>query len=539
MNRQQAIAQIEVVALVWSGKSLFRRSVEAATKLLIDDDADYVMDELNALKARLLRTVGADDTLRECSQGTVGGKLCRSFRGFRSLVVRQVWLREGRRVSSLAKCCPCRPRKCAAYQKHVDSSLDESSQRTWPVNVPYVMSETTRREMKLAAEFDIVVHGATGFTGQLVAEYLLERYGCGHDLRWAISGRNLGKLEAVRDSLGTGPELPILVCSPDDVASVKRMVAFAKVVISAAGPYQVCGEPVVEACALSGTDYVDINGEVAWMRHMIDRYQQPAANSGARIVFSCGFDSIPSDLGVLRLQQLAMEQHGSGLVRAKGRVRSMRGGVSGGTIATLNLQKSLPRDSEELALLVDPFALTPGFLGRSEKFDPGPTLDADLHVWTVPFVMATINGANVHRSNLLLGHPYGQHFAYDERESTGPGNNGREAAEAKIEAGKNPGPGPWPKPGEGPSEEARRNGSFDILYAGWTSSEQQVRVVVTGDRDPGYGSTSKMLAESALCLLQDDVPAGGGCWTPASAMGATLLGRLERNAGLKFLHDEM
>ena len=298
------------------------------------------------------------------------------------------------------------------------------------------------------------------------------------------------------------------------------------------GPYQLYGEPLVAACVAAGADYVDLCGEPAWMRAMIDIYDAAAKASGARIVFSCGFDSIPFDLGVFFLQQEAMRRFGAPCREVKGRVRKMKGKFSGGTAASLKATMAAAfRDPSLIELLKNPFALTPGFEGAKQPSGSRPMEENG--VWLAPFVMAPINTKNVHRSNMLLGSPWGRDFAYSEMLVTGPGAGGEAAAKA-VAADTSLMGEDAPKPGEGPTREERDTGFYDILFLGQTADGRTLKAAVTGDKDPGYGSTSKMIAEAALCLIRDIPDGQGGVLTPAPAMGAALVSRLEKNAGLTF-----
>lgn len=390
------------------------------------------------------------------------------------------------------------------------------------------------------SEFDLVVYGASGFTGRLVAEYLAERYGAGGEVKWAMAGRDAAKLAAVRDEIGAPADTPLIQANAEDPASLRGLVAATRAVITTVGPYQLYGEPLVAACAESGTDYLDLCGEPAWMRQMIDRYEAQAKPSGARIVFSCGFDSIPFELGVFFMEEEAVRRHGQPAPRVKSRVRSMKGGFSGGTAASLDATLAAARkDPGILALLLDHFSLTPGFKGPDQPPANRPEHDEHLGVWTAPFVMATINTRNVHRSNALMGHPWGQDLVYDEMIITGSGEQGQAMAE-KMAAhhGKELTRPDGPKPGEGPSKEERETGFFDVLVVGAFPDGRQVRASVKGDKDPGYGSTSKMIAESGVCLVKDAADVPGGIWTPGAAMGNRLIKRLQDNAGLTFAVEE-
>ncbi|WP_031394547.1 saccharopine dehydrogenase family protein [Sphingomonas sp. STIS6.2] len=381
-------------------------------------------------------------------------------------------------------------------------------------------------------DFDIVIYGATGFTGRLVAEYLVQAYPTG--LTWAMAGRSRTKLEEVRDLIGAPADTPLVTADSADPTSLRAMVERATVVISTVGPYQLYGSDLVAACAASGTAYVDLCGEPAWMRHMIDAHEGEATRTGARIVFSCGFDSIPFDLGVLTLQEAARARYGSPAPRVKGRVRTMKGTFSGGTAASLKATlAAAARDPGIVKLLTSPFALTPGFTGPHQPSGLIPEYDSTLQTWVAPFVMAPINTKNVHRTNFLLGEAYGADFVYDEMMVAGLGDMGKAAAEAIAKF--NPFAGDkGPKPGEGPSKAERDEGHYDLLFAGIMPDGSRIDTVVTGDRDPGYGSTSKMIAEAAICLVRD-VAGDGGIWTPGALMGAKLRDRLIAHAGLTFV----
>jgi short subunit dehydrogenase-like uncharacterized protein len=379
-------------------------------------------------------------------------------------------------------------------------------------------------------DFDIVVYGATGFTGRLVAEYLVAR----GIKRWAMAGRSLAKLEEVRDLIDAPADTPLVVADAYTPATLTAMCLRTQVVLTTVGPYQLYGTPLVAACAATGTGYVDLCGEPAWMRHMIDAHHEEAQRTGARIVFSCGFDSIPFDLGVLTLQECAQAKFGRPAPRVKGRVRSMQGTFSGGTAASLKATlAAAARDPGIVKLLTSSFALTPGFKGPHQPTGLIPEYDTTIEAWVAPFVMAAINTKNVHRTNFLLGERYGADFVYDEMMiAPGLGELGKAAAEAIAKYNPFGGEG-GPKPGEGPSKAERDAGHYDLLFAGLMPDGSRIDAVVTGDRDPGYGSTSKMIAEAALCLVED-VAGDGGIWTPGALMGPELRTRLKEHAGLTF-----
>ncbi len=402
-------------------------------------------------------------------------------------------------------------------------------------------------------EFDVVVFGATGFTGRLVAEYLLAQYGVGSSLRWALAGRSLARLEALREQLGAPSSLPLLASDATDDAALATLAAKTRVIITTVGPYQLHGEGLLVACVAAGTDYVDLCGEPVWMALMIRRHQRAAQASGARIVFSCGFDSVPFDMGVLFLQAEAHRRWGQAMPSVHGLVRVMKGGVSGGTVASLLATlEGTSGDPAQARTLADPFALTPGFQGPAQAESPQAEWDPLAKAWTAPFVMATINTKNVHRSNALRGHAYGRDFIYSERVLSGGGAAGR--LRAVLAAGTTGvqnrvlgfAPtralvGRWavPQPGQGPGPRARENGRYEVLFIGQAKDGRSLRAVVRGDRDQGYGSTSKMISECALCLLRDinRATTPGGLWTPAAAMGGALIDRLQAHAGLTFQID--
>lgn len=383
-----------------------------------------------------------------------------------------------------------------------------------------------------STKYDIVVFGASGYTGRLVAEYLQGEY-ANTGLKWAMAGRSLDKLASVRTALGIPDSVDLVSVDSDDAASVGQMVSDCKVVITTVGPYQLYGEELIKQCAGQGTDYVDLSGEPSWMHETIAQHSAAAKASGARIVHSCGFDSIPFDLGVYCLQQHAITQTGKPIATVKGRVRAMNGTFSGGTIASMRAtMASAQANPAIIKVLTNPFALTEGFTGPEQPTGAAPQYDEELNSWSAPFVMAAINTKNIHRSNFLLGHQYGEDFRYDEMLLTGDGEQGKAAAEyvAKDDSIRKSDL----QPGDGPTQEERENGNYDAIFAGQNSEGELMISSVQGDRDPGYGSTSKMLAEAAICLLENPTLASGGLWTPAAAMGQALIDRLHAHAGLTF-----
>lgn len=391
-------------------------------------------------------------------------------------------------------------------------------------------------------EHDLVLWGATGFTGRLVVAYLARHAPPG--LRWALGGRDRARLEQLRADLG----VPVEIVTGDalDRPSMDTVVRTARVVVSTVGPYARFGTPLVEACVAQGASYCDLTGEPQWIRANIDRFHARAAETGARIVHCCGFDSIPSDLGVWMLHDHLRRTHGRRLASARFYVTKIRGSFSGGTAASMmNVLEEAGRDREVRRLLVDPYSLNPEGerSGQDGKDRTGARFEDDLGRWTAPFLMAAINTRVVRRSNALMGWPYGRDFRYDEAMAA-PGPLRAHAIAAGMNAfalGASTRPVRalmrrfLPAPGEGPSAEERQRGSFEATLPGRSDGDPSVEVrgVVRGGQDPGYGETSKMLAESALCLALDDLPPRGGILTPASCFGVKLLERL-RAAGMIF-----
>ncbi|MEX0603419.1 MAG: saccharopine dehydrogenase NADP-binding domain-containing protein [Marinobacter sp.] len=401
--------------------------------------------------------------------------------------------------------------------------------------------------------FDIVVFGATSFVGQILSRYLLETVGVDEEVRWAIAGRSEGKLLNLKTDLGMAAEnLTILTADAGDEASLRALCEQTRVVISTVGPYALYGEPLVKVCTELGTDYCDLTGEVQWIRQMIETYEDQAKASGARIVHCCGFDSIPSDMGVYFLQQQAKQTFGSTCTQVKMRVRTAKGEFSGGTVASLmNVAKEAASNPALRKELANPFSLCPP-KHRSTARQPNvksAEFDPDFDVWLAPFVMAAINTRIVHRSNALQGATYGREFLYDEAMMTGKGMKGRLAAYGITAAmggflvASAVKPTRYvlerfvvPKPGEGPSDDAQKKGFYDLRFIGKTAKGQSIRTKVTGDMDPGYGSTGKMLGQAVLCLALDvsKTDKAGGFWTPSSIFGDHLLERLRAHSGLTF-----
>ena len=385
--------------------------------------------------------------------------------------------------------------------------------------------------MSETKKYDFIVFGATGFTGKLVVEYLVERYLGNPEIKWALAGRNLEKLKSVAKSKNVPDDICLFTADSNDKTSVENLVSKTRCILTVVGPYQLYGNNIIESCAKSGTDYVDLCGEPGWMHEKINELSDISKESGSRIVFSCGFDSIPFDLGVLFLQNEIIKRFNKPASNVRGRVRAMNGEFSGGTAASLGATMSALKEKPELfAVLANPFALSNGFIGPDQPADNKPVYDEKLDSWVAPFFMAPINTKNIHRSNVLMDHIYGEDFCYNEMWIQGTGDEGKAAADfiSKSNPLSNA-----PKPGEGPSRESRENGNYDLLFCG-DIDDKSIHVSVTGDMDPGYGSTSKMITESAVCLVKECDDLKGGIYTSASSMGTKLIKRLEDNAGLTF-----
>ena len=398
--------------------------------------------------------------------------------------------------------------------------------------------------------YDIIVFGATSFVGQIIARYLLDQYGVGGAVKWAIAGRSETKLLALRSTLGEAArQLPFIVADAQSVDELKRLCRQTKAVLSTVGPYALYGEPLIKACVETGTDYCDLTGEVHWVKRMIERYETLARQTGARMVHCCGYDSIPSDIGVYFLQQQARQRFGQYCSTVTMRVKAAKGGASGGTIASmLNLVKEAATDANLRKELANPYSICPpvDYPRPRQKSINSAAYDVDAKAWMAPFVMAGVNERVVQRSNASL--QYHKNFMYNEAMLTGKGPLGFMVAAAITGA-----VGAFmgavavsplrrllqrflPKPGEGPSPEAQQTGFFVHHVYGKTESGQTLKIIVSGDRDPGYGSTAKMISQAALSLIQDiaktDRP--GGFYTPAALLGEPLLRRLQDFAGVTF-----
>ncbi len=399
--------------------------------------------------------------------------------------------------------------------------------------------------------YDLIVYGATGFTGKLVAEYLLRRYGVGTGLRWAIAGRSAGKLDALRRSLGdAATELQTLTADSSDKKSLAELARQTRVVVTTVGPYALYGSALVAACVDAGTHYCDLAGEPQWIRRMIDRHHDAAVDSGAKIVHCCGFDSVPMDIGVWFLQREARERHGRYCEHIRTYVKALKGTASGGTLASMmNLIREARSDRETAGILMHPYSLNPpgqrdGPDGRDQR---KAEYRDDAGAWTAPFVMAAINTRVVRRSHALLDYRWGRDFRYNEAVLTGQGVSGwlrSKSLSATLKLlilGASTTPTRRflqrfvvASPGEGPNRTERKTGFFNLRQIGFLPDGERIEARITGDEDPGYGSTSKMLGECAVCLAKDALDERGGVLTPAAAMAQALLLRLQKNAGLSF-----
>jgi short subunit dehydrogenase-like uncharacterized protein len=388
-----------------------------------------------------------------------------------------------------------------------------------------------------APEFDLIVWGATGFTGRLVAASVAATAPPG--LRWALGGRDAGRLEAVRASCGGGPGL--VVGDAHDPASMAAMARRTRVVATTVGPYARHGMPLLAACVAAGTHYADVTGEVPWMRRSIDAFHRRASANGTRVLHACGFDSMPSDLGVWLLQRAARERHGRPCETIDHVFGPMAGGgVSGGSVASmLALLDDARADAPFRRGVADPDLLAPGAAPSARIDDPWwPERDPWGQRWTAPFPMAQVNERVVRRTRALLGEPWGAGFRYRERWFVGGW-----ARAAAIGAATRLGPpllmiGPlrravearWlPRPGAGPNASARARGYFRSTLVGRIDGLREPVVVrVASDLDPAYDATAVMLREAALCLVLDDARGAGGVSTPAAAFAALLIERLGR-----------
>ncbi|MGE3288908.1 MAG: trans-acting enoyl reductase family protein [Pseudonocardia sp.] len=393
-------------------------------------------------------------------------------------------------------------------------------------------------------QHDLVVYGATGFVGALTAQYLAAH--APSQARIALGGRSKEKLEALRARLpGAAADWPLVVADSTDLAALAELAGSTSAVVTTVGPYGRYGMALVEACAAAGTHYADLTGEVLFVRDAIDRCDVAARASGARIVHSCGYDSIPSDLGVLMLHRRALAD-GAGGLRDVQLVATARGGLSGGTIDSMRAQmEELHRDPRKRRVAGDPHALSP-----DRAAEPAPTQPRDMVApsrtpdgrWTATFIMAPYNTRIVRRSNALQDWAYGRSLRYGEVMGTGRGPLGAATA-VGVTAGlagffaafSQPRIRPLldrvlPAPGAGPSAEARAKGWFRSVLDATTESGRRYRATVAGPGDPGYAATAVMLGESGLALACDELPDRAGSLTPATGIGDVLIERL-RAAG--------
>jgi len=402
--------------------------------------------------------------------------------------------------------------------------------------------------MNQSREYDIIVWGASGFTGRLVSEYLFNKYGSNNNLKWAIAGRNSLKLDSIRKEI-LDNTVSIIVADSNDLESLNDMVKKTKVICTTVGPYAKYGSNLVSACVENRTHYCDLAGEVQWIRKMIDKHHEEANNNNTKIVNSCGFDSIPSDLGVYYIQKLAKSSKNQRAKLIEMRVAGAKGGISGGTYKSLsNVNKEANKDKEIFKVVINPYGLNP--IGEQEGLDKSDlqriVFDKSSNSWIGPFIMAAINTKIVRRSNALSNYSYGKDFMYNEATLNGKGLLGKIkgyflAVPIFILMSAKPGSVLkklidfiLPKPGEGPSKKDREAGYYNLRFYITLEDGSKAFAKVIGDMDPGYGSTSKMLAESAICLAKDKLPDSGGVLTPSIAMGDALLDRLQKNAGLIF-----
>ncbi|MCB9683286.1 MAG: saccharopine dehydrogenase NADP-binding domain-containing protein [Alphaproteobacteria bacterium] len=397
-------------------------------------------------------------------------------------------------------------------------------------------------------DHDLVLLGATGFTGALVADWLVRHRPDG--LRLALAGRNRDKLAAVRAQLAVSApaaaDLPLLVVDSHDDGDMARLAASTKAVCTTVGPYLAHGLPLVVACAAAGTHVCDLTGEVPFIRRSIDACHDAARSSGARIVHCCGYDSIPSDLGTYMVQA-AMTAAGAPATRVTTVVGPQRGGVSGGTTASLLGVLELAQDPSARRAIADTYALDPAGTPRGPRVrdQAAPRWRDDVGQWTAPFVMAAINTRVVRRSHALRGLPWGPDFVYEETMATGGGVRGRARAlgitaglGALLAVGSSATGRRLlertvlPAPGDGPDEATREGGFFRHLVLAEGPDHRLVGRVV-GTKDPGYGETAKMLGETAIALAADAdrLPDVAGVLTPSVALGDVLLDRL-RAAGM-------
>ncbi|MRH87178.1 enoyl-ACP reductase [Nocardia sp. SYP-A9097] len=402
-------------------------------------------------------------------------------------------------------------------------------------------------------EFDLVLFGATGFVGKLTAAYLIEAAPAG--ARIALAGRSAEKLAAVRAELGPGAaEWPLVQADSTDQASLDALAARTKVVVTTVGPYLRYGMPLVQACAENGTHYADLTGEPLFIRDCIDRFAERAAETGAKIVNSCGYDSIPSDLSVYQLYQRSVGDN-TGELTDVTLVAWLKGGLSGGTIDSGRaMMEAIGADPKKGAIMSHPYSLSPDKsmdpdVGRQsdQALERASNIDPSLNGWVATFIMGAHNSKIVRRSNGLLGWPYGKNFRYREVMSAGSSATAPLVAAgmaggivatmaagavlSRVAMGRKLLDRLVPKPGTGPSEKARLSGWFTMRTFAHTTSGAKYVCTFAGKGDPGYAATAVMLGQSGLTLAFDRLPELAGILTPAAAMGDALTERL-RKAGM-------
>ena len=402
--------------------------------------------------------------------------------------------------------------------------------------------------MSNTKQLDLIIWGATGFTGQLVSEYINKKYS-NTALKWGIAGRNKEKASVIAERLNIAKDR-IFIADCNDLESLIKLTSKTKVICTTVGPYAKLGTNLIEACIKTNTNYCDITGETQWIRKMIDKYHSKAKENKIKIINSCGFDSIPSDMGVFYSQKNLFEKTGKYANIINMRVAGAKGGISGGTYNSLsNVLEEARVDKEVRKTLTNPYGLNPiGKQNGPDKTDLQTVIfDKISNSWIAPFVMAGINTKIVRRSHALIDFKYGSDFSYDEATLSGKGVLGQVkgylslipiflATRKKGSFIKNIVDYVLPKSGEGPSEKTRISGYYNLRFY-LTQQDKIYLSKVIGDMDPGYGSTSKMLAESAVCLALDKTPETYGILTPSVALGNPLLKRLQENAGLTFTFD--
>lgn len=404
--------------------------------------------------------------------------------------------------------------------------------------------------------YDVILYGATSFVGKITAKYLAN-FIKNKKINVAIAGRNQNKLDSIFNELDN-PDVGMIIANSDDPASLDAMASQTRAIISTVGPYNYYGEPMIKACVENGTDYVDLCGEMTFVREMINKYEDMAKQTGARIVSTCGFDSLPSDLGVHYLQKNAIATFGEPCKNVSLKVKAAKGGMSGGTLASMVAMMSLASDDPTVkAQFMDPYVLVdePHKPTTTQVLHTNAKFDTTHKRWQTPFIMDPTNSRVVHRSNYLSDFAYSKDFKYEELMWLPNNVKGKVMAKGiaktlgifeKAVDNKT-----WrkvlrdhllPKPGTGPSVKAQESGYFDFRFYGYADDDarknDEVKMVakVTGQKDPGYGATGMMLSQACLCLAldvsKDDV--GGGFWSPAFAMGDKLITRLTNHAMMTF-----